>query len=156
MISESAATFRIGHWTDAIARTGCTTILFDRLVPTVVDVRGGAPGTRETDLLDADRMVGAVDAVLLTGGSAHGLSAAEGVMQFLRETDRGVQTAAGRVPLCPQRFCMILASAPPGGRSPITRTKLARPQRHSSQHGGAALGREPAPRTGRRGPASNR
>jgi L-aminopeptidase/D-esterase-like protein len=96
---ETTATFRIGHWTDATARTGCTTIVFDRLVPTVVDVRGGAPGTRETDLLDAERTVGAVDAILLTGGSAHGLSAAEGVMQFLRESDRGVETAAGRVPI---------------------------------------------------------
>jgi len=97
--TEPAATFRIGHWTDSVARTGCTTIVFDRLVPTVVDVRGGAPGTRETDLLDAERTVGAVDAILLTGGSAHGLSAAEGVMQFLRESDRGVTTAAGRVPI---------------------------------------------------------
>jgi len=96
---QERATVQIGHWTDVEARTGCTVILFDRLVQAVVDVRGGAPGTRETDLLAADRTVGAVDAILLTGGSAHGLAAADGVMQFLREAGRGVGTSAGRVPI---------------------------------------------------------
>jgi L-aminopeptidase/D-esterase-like protein len=93
------AGFRVGHWTDYEAKTGCTVVLFDSLVPAVVDVRGGAPATRETDLLAADRMVGKVDAILLTGGSAFGLSAADGVMQFLRDQGRGWPTAVMPVPI---------------------------------------------------------
>jgi len=95
------ATFAVGHWTDPESRTGCTVILFDRLVPAVVDVRGGAPGTRETDLLASDRLVGQADAILLTGGSAFGLAAADGVVRYLRERNRGFQTAAGPVPIVP-------------------------------------------------------
>ena len=100
-MSESAnrATFTVGHWTDLERKTGCTTILFDRLVPAIVDVRGGSPGTRETDLLGPDRTVGAVDAIYLTGGSAHGIGAADGVMGFLRDLGRGVPTRAGNVPI---------------------------------------------------------
>jgi L-aminopeptidase/D-esterase-like protein len=97
--ATAQAAVLVGHWTDEERRTGCTVILFDRLVPTVVDIRGGAPGSRETDLLAADRTVGAVDAILFTGGSAHGLGAAEGVMQYLREHERGVPTSAGLVPI---------------------------------------------------------
>lgn len=93
------ASFAVGHWTDPDAKTGCTVVLFDRLVPAVVDVRGGAPGTRETDLLAADKIVGTVDAILFAGGSAHGLAAADGVMQFLRDRSRGFPTAAGPVPI---------------------------------------------------------
>jgi L-aminopeptidase/D-esterase-like protein len=91
--------FTVGHWTDPAARTGCTVVLFDRLVQAVADIRGGAPGTRETDLLGADHLVGGADAILLTGGSAHGLAAADGVMQYLRERGRGFPTSAGHVPI---------------------------------------------------------
>jgi L-aminopeptidase/D-esterase-like protein len=98
-MATERATFAVGHWTDQVARTGCTVILFDRLVPAVVDVCGGAPGTRETDLLAADRLVGSVDAILFAGGSAHGLAAADGVMQYLRERSRGFPTSAGPVPI---------------------------------------------------------
>jgi L-aminopeptidase/D-esterase-like protein len=101
MSTDTRTAFTVGHWTDDANRTGCTVILFDRLVPAVVDVRGGAPGTRETDLLASDRLVGQVDAILLTGGSANGLVAADGVMRFLRERGRGFQTAAGPVPIVP-------------------------------------------------------
>jgi L-aminopeptidase/D-esterase-like protein len=90
---------RIGHWTDPIGKTGCTVVLFDQLTQTVVDIRGAAPGSRETDLLAADKSVGAVDAILLTGGSAHGLAAADGVMSFLRDVGRGVPTLAGAIPI---------------------------------------------------------
>jgi L-aminopeptidase/D-esterase-like protein len=107
------ATFSVGHWTDRVARTGCTVALFDRLVPAVVDVRGGAPGTRETDLLASDRLVGQVDAVLLSGGSAHGLAAADGVMQFLRERGRGFPTAAGPVPIVSAAVIFDLAVGSP-------------------------------------------
>jgi L-aminopeptidase/D-esterase-like protein len=99
----------VGHFTDTERRTGCTVLLFDRLCPAVVDVRGGAPGTRETDLLAADRMVGRVDAILLTGGSAFGLSAAGGVMRYLLERGRGFPTAASPVPIVPAAVIYDLA-----------------------------------------------
>ncbi|HET7056492.1 MAG TPA: P1 family peptidase [Thermomicrobiales bacterium] len=109
MTAGPDATFTVGHWTDQANRTGCTVIYFDRLVPAVVDVRGGAPGTRETDLLASDRLVGRVDAILLAGGSANGLAAADGVMQHLRERGRGFETAAGPVPIVPAAVIFDLA-----------------------------------------------
>src|SRR5690242_15876784 len=90
-----------GHWTDDRAQTGCTVLLFDQPAPAVVDVRGGAPGSRETALLGAGDLVQSVDAILLTGGSAFGLGAADGVMRFLVEQGRGVITPAGPVPIVP-------------------------------------------------------
>lgn len=93
------AWFRVGHTTHADDRTGCTVILFDRLAPAWADVRGGAPGTRETDLLGPGRLVGGVNAILLTGGSAFGLAAADGVMRYLEEHQQGFPTAAGPVPI---------------------------------------------------------
>lgn len=91
----------IGHFTNPEARTGCTVILFDQLVAAAVDVRGGAPGTRETSLLDSGRLVGRADAILLSGGSAFGLAAADGVMRYLVEQGRGLPTAAIPVPIVP-------------------------------------------------------
>ena len=98
-MDDAPASFTVGHWTDAEAMTGCTVILFDRLVPAVVDIRGGAPGTRETDLLASDRLVGKVNAILFAGGSAHGLAAADGVMGYLSEQKRGFPTSASPVPI---------------------------------------------------------
>jgi L-aminopeptidase/D-esterase-like protein len=89
----------VGHWTNSEALTGCTVVLFDQAAPAVVDVRGGAPGTRETDVLAADRLVRSVDAIALCGGSAFGLAVADGVMAHLREQGRGVTTPAGPVPI---------------------------------------------------------
>lgn len=66
-----------------------------------VDVRGGAPGSRETDLLDPANSVRYVDAVVLTGGSAYGLAAADGVMTWLEEQGRGVAMDGGWCPSCP-------------------------------------------------------
>lgn len=100
--------FKIGHATYDTERTGCTVILFDRTVPAIADVRGGAPGTRETTLLDPGRR-GQVDAVVLSGGSAYGLRTADGVLQYLKEQDRGVATPAGRVPLVPAAIIYDLA-----------------------------------------------
>lgn len=102
-----------GHWTDPIGRTGCTVVLFDRPAPAVVDVRGGAPGTRETDLLGQGDLVQSVDAVLLSGGSAFGLAAADGVMSFLRAAGRGVATSAGPVPIVPAAVLFDLANGHP-------------------------------------------
>ena len=91
--------FRVGHWTHPSGRTGCTVVIPDRASLAVVDVRGGAPGTRETSLLEEGRMVQRLDAVLLTGGSAFGLGAADGVVRWLREQHRGFPTGSIRVPI---------------------------------------------------------
>jgi L-aminopeptidase/D-esterase-like protein len=100
-VESSIATAMIGHATNADARTGCSVILFDRAVACVADVRGGAPGTRETDLLASGRRVQRVDALLLTGGSAFGLAAADGVMAHLKAASRGFPTPFGPVPIVP-------------------------------------------------------
>ena len=92
---------RVGHWTHAAAGTGCTVVIFDRAVPAAVDVRGSAPGTRETDALDPGGLVARADAILLTGGSAFGLAAADGVMRHLEACGRGFSTPAGPVPIVP-------------------------------------------------------
>lgn len=103
------ASFTVGHDTDAEGRTGCTVVAFDRAVATVSDSRGGAPGTRETDALGPDRLVRRADAILLTGGSAMGLSAADGVVRALRERGRGYPTAGGPVPIVPAAVLFDLA-----------------------------------------------
>ena len=77
-----------------------------------VDVRGGAPGSRETDLLDPANSVRYVDAVVLTGGSAYGLAAADGVMQWLEQHDRGVVMDGGLVPIVPSA---VIFDLPVGG-----------------------------------------
>ncbi len=91
--------FRVGHWTHPSGRTGCSVVIPDQASIAVVDVRGGAPGTRETSLLEEGRMVQRLDAVLLTGGSAFGLAAADGVVRWLQEQHRGFPTGSIRVPI---------------------------------------------------------
>ena len=91
----------LGHAHDALARTGCTVVLLPERTTCAVDVRGGAPGTRETDLLAPMATVPHADALLLTGGSAFGLAAADGVMRWLRGHGRGFVTTHGRVPIVP-------------------------------------------------------
>lgn len=81
--------------------TGTTVILAPPATTGAVDVRGGAPGTRESDLLDPANTVSAIDAVVLTGGSAYGLAAADGVMHWLEEQGRGVRFPEGTVPIVP-------------------------------------------------------
>lgn len=93
--------FQVGHVTDEGKSTGCTVVMFDGLTPSIVDVRGGAPGTRETDLLAAGRSLRSVDAILLTGGSAFGLAAADGVVRFLAEHGRGYPTSTCPIPIVP-------------------------------------------------------
>ena len=90
---------RVGHQTLAERPTGCTVVLADGDVVGGVSQRGGAPGTRETDLLDPLNMVDKVNAIVLSGGSAFGLDAASGVVRFLEERGVGWQTSAGRVPI---------------------------------------------------------
>jgi len=93
------AGIRVGHWTDAAAATGCTVVLCEGGAVGGVDVRGGAPGTRETDLLRPGMLVDAVHGVLLTGGSAFGLDAAGGVMRWCEERGIGLGFGGARVPI---------------------------------------------------------
>ncbi|HLZ29121.1 MAG TPA: P1 family peptidase [Chloroflexota bacterium] len=97
------AGLRVGHWTDLDAATGCTVVLCPAAQGAIagVDVRGAAPATRETDLLRPGSLVGRAHAILLAGGSAFGLAAASGVMQFLEEHGAGFPTQAGPVPIVP-------------------------------------------------------
>jgi L-aminopeptidase/D-esterase-like protein len=99
----------VGHWTDERARTGCTVILPDAEAVAGVSVRGGAPGTRETDLLDPIKTSERVDAVLLSGGSAFGLAAADGVMRWLEERGIGRKVANAIVPIVPTAIIFDLA-----------------------------------------------
>lgn len=91
--------FACGHWTDADGRTGCTVLLAPPGAVGSGEVRGGGPGTRESDLLSPWTGTAGPQAVLLTGGSAFGLAAADGVVRFLGESGRGHPTPAARVPL---------------------------------------------------------
>lgn len=91
---------------------GTTVVLTPPGTTGAVDVRGGAPGTRETDLLDPANSVRYVDAVVLTGGSAYGLAAADGVMQWLEANDRGVAMVGGLVPIVP---AAVIFDLPVGG-----------------------------------------
>lgn len=92
---------QVGHWSDDEAMTGCTVVVLPE--PNVVagEARGAAPGTREFALLQPGMRVEQAQAFLLTGGSAFGLSAAEGVVRGLEEDGRGHETPVGRVPIVP-------------------------------------------------------
>jgi len=90
---------RVGHWTDEAARTGCTVVTFDAPVVASGEVRGGAPASREFALLEPTKLVESINAVCLSGGSAFGLAAADGVMQHLRSEEIGFETRHGVVPI---------------------------------------------------------
>ena len=100
---------RVGHAQDDEALTGCTVILCEKGAVGGVDQRGGAPGMRETDLLEPVNAVEKVHAVLLAGGSAFGLDAASGVMRYLEEKGIGFNTGVARVPIVPAAILYDLA-----------------------------------------------
>jgi L-aminopeptidase/D-esterase-like protein len=100
---------RVGHFTETRRPTGCTVILTPPGTTGGVDVRGSAPGTRETDLLDPVNSIQEVHGVLLSGGSAFGLDAAAGVVRFLAERGIGFSTSAGVVPIVPAAILYDLA-----------------------------------------------
>jgi L-aminopeptidase/D-esterase-like protein len=107
---------RVGHFTHLEAATGCTVIICPEGTVGGVEQRGGAPGTRETDLLRASHLVETVTAVMLAGGSAYGLAAADGAMRWLEEHDLGYRSGTGfLVPIVPSAIVMDL----PLGRSDI-------------------------------------
>ncbi len=91
----------VGHYTDLDAATGCTVVLCEAGAVGGVDVRGSAPGTRETDLLRPINLVSEVHAVLLSGGSAFGLDAASGVMRYLEDEGVGIVFGGSRIPIVP-------------------------------------------------------
>ena len=91
----------VGHFTDTRRPTGCTVIITPEGSVAGVDVRGAAPGTRETDLLHPSNLVDRVHAIVLAGGSAWGLDAASGVMQWLEEQQIGLRVGFGLVPIVP-------------------------------------------------------
>ncbi|MBM2841109.1 MAG: hypothetical protein HW412_1637 [Bacteroidetes bacterium] len=93
--------FSIGHWTDEQALTGCTVVLCPSKTVGGCDVRGSSPGSRELALLASEKTMQEVHAVLLTGGSAFGLAAADGVMKYLEERNIGYQTPWLKVPIVP-------------------------------------------------------
>jgi L-aminopeptidase/D-esterase-like protein len=99
----------VGHAQDEEALTGCTVILCRKGAVAGVDVRGGAPGTRETDLLNPINLVEKIHAIVLAGGSAFGLDAASGVMRYLEENKIGFNTGAARVPIVPSAILYDLS-----------------------------------------------
>jgi L-aminopeptidase/D-esterase-like protein len=111
--SFAIAGVRVGHVTRD--GTGVTVLLFPSGSVGSGEVRGGAPATRETDLLDPVRTVARVDAITFAGGSAFGLAAADGVMRYLAERGQGFATATGPVPIVPTAciFDLVDATGPP-------------------------------------------
>jgi L-aminopeptidase/D-esterase-like protein len=100
-LMTDVAGVRVGHAQDARLASGVTCVLFDESTVASVDVRGGGPGTRETDLLQPSRTVQSVDALVISGGSAFGLDAASGVQAWLREHKRGFAIGPALVPIVP-------------------------------------------------------
>ncbi|WP_026487071.1 P1 family peptidase [Caldanaerobius polysaccharolyticus] len=107
---------KVGHASDYKAMTGCTVVLCERGAVGGVDVRGSAPGTRETDLLRPANLVQHVHGVLLAGGSAFGLNAAAGVMRYLEEKGIGFDTAYAKVPIVPAAVIYDLGIGDPKRR----------------------------------------
>ena len=99
---------RVGHITDLDALTGCTVILCGGGAVCGVDVRGGGPGTRETDLLNPVNLVHEVHAIVLSGGSAFGLDSAGGVMRWLEEQGIGYDIGVAKVPIVPAAILLDL------------------------------------------------
>lgn len=107
---------KVGHFTSDKRPTGCTVIIAEQGAVAGVDVRGGAPGTRETDLLRPEMSIQKAHAVVLSGGSAYGLSTADGVMRYLEEREIGFSTSAGVIPIVPAAIIYDLGLGDPSIR----------------------------------------
>ena len=128
---------RVGHHAMPGGRSGCTVVLFDSAGAVGgVSQRGAAPGTRETDLLDPLNMVERVNAVVLTGGSAYGLDAAQGVMRYLEERNIGFRTGAGVVPIVPAAVIFDL---------PFANDRKARPNAECGYRAASGASAAPVP-----------
>jgi L-aminopeptidase/D-esterase-like protein len=142
---------RVGHFTLKERPTGCTVVLVDGPGATGgVSQRGGAPGTRETDLLDPGNLVDIVNAVVLAGGSAFGLDAAQGVVRYLEERGVGYKTGAGVVPIVPAAILFDLGfggdpkirpTADCGYRAAMAATNAAVAEGNVGAGAGATLGK---------------
>ncbi|MCT2536089.1 P1 family peptidase [Aquibacillus koreensis] len=134
--------FKIGHDQNYNSVTGCTVILCEKGATTGVDVRGGAPGTRETDVLKPENLVDHVHGVFLTGGSAYGLDVAAGVMKYLEEINVGFDVQVAKVPIVTGAVLFDLAI----GDAKVRPDKYMGYQaclntvHHSSQHGSIGAG----------------
>jgi D-aminopeptidase len=104
------AGLKVGHAEDSRLGSGTTVVVFDEPAVASVDVRGGGPGTRETELLNPAQTVPGIDAVVVSGGSAFGLDAASGVQAWLREHGRGFAIGSARVPIVPGAVLFDLLS----------------------------------------------
>jgi L-aminopeptidase/D-esterase-like protein len=135
---------RVGHFTETRRPTGCTVILAPEGAVAGVDVRGAAPGTRETELLSPLNAIDQVHAVLLAGGSAFGLNAAGGVMRWLEEHGIGVQVGPARVPIVPAAILFDLwvgdASIRPDAASGYAACKAATTEPVAEGNVGAGTG----------------
>lgn len=108
--------FKVGHWSDTTALTGCTVVLPPAGNVASCDIRGSSPGSRELELLHPDRKLTEIHGLLLTGGSAFGLSAADGVMGWLAEKDIGYRTAVATIPIVPAAVVFDLGAGSPEAR----------------------------------------
>jgi len=102
---------KVGHAEDLGLGSGTTVVIFDEPAVASVDVRGGGPGSRETDLLNPAQTVPGIDAIVISGGSAFGLDAASGVQAWLREQGRGFAIGSARVPIVPGAILFDLLSS---------------------------------------------
>lgn len=132
---SDVAGIEVGHFTESRRPTGCSVVIARAGALAGVDVRGAAPGTRETDLLQPANLVSQVHAVLLAGGSAWGLDAASGVMRWLEENNIGLETGHSRVPIVPAAVVYDLGV----GDARI------RPDAHAGYQACTAASRNPAP-----------
>ncbi|HMM09404.1 MAG TPA: P1 family peptidase, partial [Paracoccus solventivorans] len=107
----------VGNAADPALKSGVTVLTAETPFACGVHVMGGAPGTRETDLLSPDRLVQAVDALVLAGGSAFGLGAAEGVVAGLRAAGRGFAVGDARVPIVPGAILFDLLNGGDKGKA---------------------------------------
>lgn len=134
----------IGHWQNETALTGCTVLRFPHGNTAAVETRGAAPGSRETALLQPGMAVRRVDAILLAGGSAFGLAAADGVVRELEAEGRGQPTPAGPVPIVPAAVIFDLlvgdASVRPGPAEGAAAFRAASSVPITDRHVGAGCG----------------
>jgi L-aminopeptidase/D-esterase-like protein len=112
----AVAGIEVGHWTDTGAATGCTVVSLPEPNVVACEVRGAAPGTRETALLATGMRVEQCQALLLTGGSAFGLAAADGVVAGLVADDRGYDTGVVKVPIVPAAVIFDISEGSPDRR----------------------------------------
>lgn len=132
-VNLDVAGVEIGHWTDPVARTGCTVIVLPAGTVASGEVRGGAPATRDFALLAPERLVDCVDAIVLAGGSAFGLAVADGVMAVLEGEGRGLDTPHGPVPIV-----VAMALYDLGVGDPAVRPDAAA-GRHAARNRGASV-----------------